>query len=94
MSANTSIDNSTTTVLRYEQHLLYMMTEVMLLAVLSISGIFGNILTITVIFKTATLHSVPNCFIANLAAADFIVCFLLEPAYYVETVTTLSLIHI
>ncbi|XP_070578434.1 melatonin receptor type 1A-like [Ptychodera flava] len=55
--------------------------QVLVMTLFSVSGTFGNTLTIVAVFKTTKLQTIPNYFIVNLAAADLIVCLLLEPVY-------------
>ena len=65
-------------------------TEVALMCALSIvclSGVFGNSATLLTIGLTRSLHTVPNAYIANLAAVGLMVCLVVAPSTVVGYTT-------
>lgn len=56
-----------------------LMTLKIFLALVSVFGTCGNILTIVSIAKTRKLHTAPNAYVANLAITDLTVCAVLIP---------------
>ena len=46
-------------------------------------GVVGNVLTITSIALTRSLHSVPNVYLCNLAASDLTICIIAMPSTFV-----------
>ncbi|XP_078000788.1 melatonin receptor type 1B-like [Glandiceps talaboti] len=78
---NSSDMDSLSTVDHYNQLLPWTTIQICVLAVLSVTGILGNALTILAVFTTRKLQSEPNYLIVNLAVADIIVCLVLEPIY-------------
>ena len=49
--------------------------------VFSLIGIFGNLLVLFVVVRHRYMHTVTNMFIASLAIADLLVCFVAQPLY-------------
>ena len=49
--------------------------------VFSLIGILGNLLVLFVVLRHRHMHTVTNMFIASLAIADLLVCFVAQPLY-------------
>ena len=48
-------------------------------SIVFLSALFGNILVVTVVYRNATMHTVTNYFIVNLAVADILVALFCLP---------------